>query len=889
MKFGKRIFALLLAGSLLSTATPAQTLNLPAEIEIDVLDFETLDDVATKYKTEYYNLVNSDDRLIQRVDFLAKEMDVEGSVTIDIPEDIAKVVRFFEDLKITGSMAKNLKVSVINPEGKKFAWKGSTSGTNDSTTMTMDTSNLDSAGIGLENPLLVVGDDSEPIYKGYKLLLEGTGSLKNIFLFTDKGVSENYDVSTWSILGEDKPILDISVDVDITKMLNIDGETKLDENKFKRIHMGSGPTNSLSSSTISSATNDLTSSIPLSEYGFFPGRGTIQFSVLEKYNGIHADINKPGYTNMAETKKDNPPSQGSLDLMNRLYPFTGEDYVITYDMWPSWTWEDPKVNAGKGTPALEHFDAAAQLSADMLKQVDEKFLGYGPKYIEVKNESSLRSEWAYHVSDGANSWEYLADFHNKVADAIKKVDPTTEVGGPSTAYMALEESDFKRAKDLLTFMDNTKEHLDYYSHHFYESATLIQNGNGYNTNGYLDGRLEAAFSLFENHMYLTDNYKPILITETGTLHDGPEDVDFWKMLKNYNAYMIRYINMTDSVDMLVPYLYGVKTWMPHAETTLYKYERGGLGEPTQMMNYLDMWSDYAGVFVPVKSNQRRVTTHAVLQGDKLYVAVNNTNPNRLNIDLNIKLGDAEIVDVSRKHIYFELGDLVYEDVKVEDISNVPMRVEETSIFEITLNKAPEFEEATFRKTYYGDKTLVETGEAPAEFRIECPKEDIEASILRIHFGKAGEGFSEDMNINFNGFKTLIDLSHVDQTGRLLTYVDVNIPTQYIKKTNTLDVRLPEKGGRISNVELTNDYKSTVPDSVDTLDLSVQTAIAMWTRDSITQELTTSTEKETYAALELAIDYANEVNDYTFVTQQELEKAEEALERTMEMTKRLLIK
>ncbi|ONI45517.1 hypothetical protein AN641_03945 [Candidatus Epulonipiscioides gigas] len=894
-KNNKKFLALLLCGVIglgTNLQTQAQTLNLPAEVKLDLEHFETIDEVTQNYPTSYYQLVNSDDKRVQRVKILEEPMQVDGEVIIDLPVDIVKVLRFFGDLRVVGGVSSNLKLTVINPKGKTFEWGGGTFGNGENTTKYFKTNSITNAGIGIENPLLVTDDNGAPIYEGYKLKLTGNGTLKDIFLWEEQGLIDKYDVTAWSIIGEDKPIFDVAVNVDITKNLSMEGEIKLDENKYKRLHMGSGPISILEMSG-NTSTIDRTTSIPASEYGFYPGRGTIQFSyALEAKQGqqpkLQADKEKSGFTDYSYLDTVTQPNQTVLDRMNRLFPFSGEDYVITFNNWPSWMLENPAYNPANGTPAQEHFDAAAELSGVMVEKLNEKLLGNGPKYIEVKNESSLTKEWGYHTTDPENSWDILADFHNHIAVAVKEADPEALVGGPSTAHMALESSDFSKSFELLEFMDNTKGYMDFYSHHFYEAEAVVLNEEGNNTSGYADGRLEAIFSLFENHMFLTDNEKPILITEQGTLYDGGTDRDYWIKLKNYNTYMVKFMNMTDTVEMMVPYLYGVKSWVPNAKDTLYIYEGGSkLGEQTPMINYLDMWDKYAGAFVPVESNQSRVNTHAVLQGNKLYVAVNNMNPNRINIDLNIDTGDAKIVDVTRKHTYLEFGELVHEEIPVDDLSIVPMRVEETSVFEITLDKAPEFKETLYRKSYYGDKTLVPTGNTPIEFTLTCDTKNLGNSTLRINFGKDKSGFKEDLLVNVNGYKVLVDLSHTDQLGRIYTYVDLKIPTDYIKKENVITVKLPEEGGRIGNIELINDYKQEAPVTLDTLELKTQDVKAMWLRDSIAQIPTTGANKEAYDALLLAIEYAKEVCEYSLVTAEEITKATDALVKTTELVERTI--
>ena len=62
----------------------------------------------------------------------------------------------------------------------------------------------------------------------------------------------------------------------------------------------------------------------------------------------------------------------------------------------------------------------------------------------------------------------LEKFHNRVAKAIHSRSPKTMVGGPSSAWMQVQVSDFGLYRNQVRFMDLTRDRLDFYSHHFYE-------------------------------------------------------------------------------------------------------------------------------------------------------------------------------------------------------------------------------------------------------------------------------------------------------------------------------------------------------------------------------------------------------------------------------------
>jgi len=116
--------------------------------------------------------------------------------------------------------------------------------------------------------------------------------------------------------------------------------------------------------------------------------------------------------------------------------------------------------------------------------------------------------------------------------------PGTKVGGPSSAWMQVQIKDFALYKSQRKFLDLTKGKLDFYSHHFYEDFNTIgvweRRGSTY-TN-YLTGCLEAILDMFRAHMHGTDNVRPILVTECGSLQPGRGPSDYWLRLRSWSAY-----------------------------------------------------------------------------------------------------------------------------------------------------------------------------------------------------------------------------------------------------------------------------------------------------------------------------------------------------------------
>lgn len=816
--------------------------KLPPNVAYDKKDFDTIPSLIKKYDDMNENRIGwlipaNGEKKLRKLNFLelngVDQIKIpEEGVEIELPEEITRVIRFFGNLRFDGSINKIYDMTIITPEGKEVPW-----GVNGGTWNDADTGfpvyyamqKMLNLTLPFRNPYTYVEQGKEVSYKGYKLKIRGEGSIKEMYLWEEQGLSLQYDITAYTVLGSDKPIVNSKVDVDATKNLSLNGTNKVDESDFKRYHVNSGPLDLADNSEEVNLINESYVRIQ-NEYGFLPGRGAVQFGLLSApEKQLPEDTTKPGYADYSLIYTKFAKNQVQIDKMNKLFPTVKGDYMVVMDKWPTYMNTNPKDNAF-GTPKLDCFDAAAELAGKNAWALTSKFgEEYAPKYFEVKNEPTIPTEWTYHSTDPTKSWDYLADFHNRVAKEIKEQSPTTLVGGPCSAFMYLEKKNFADAYNQIKLIDATKDNLDFYSHHLYENNHLITRDMDTNPDGFLSGRFEAVFGLLGNHMENTDAFKPIMISEEGNYNTGNSEIDFFIKLKSYNGYMLRFLSQADKVKMVVPYLYPLINWRPDAANSFFKYndDRTAIAGENPVIAYVDMWKDYRGMFIPSSTDNDTIYTMSALDGNKIYVAYENTNNQRANLNLNVNTGDAKITKVTRKHCYLEEGKLVYENVDVDDISNIYTRVEETGVIEIELDKVPEFTETTLRKEIYGNELLLDTGKE-ANFTIdECETKDLSSSILRVCYGRSGKGFNSTMTVNINGKEYTKDLSDTNKSGDLLTYADFEVPTELIKETNNVTVLIPEgaetdaKGnpiyvGKISNVELINDYHAAAPQKgVDT--------------------------------------------------------------------------
>ena len=172
------------------------------------------------------------------------------------------------------------------------------------------------------------------------------------------------------------------------------------------------------------------------ERNFLPGRQIMKFqpALVKGYSKKQPKLtesrNKPGAADLTFLKRFDNSSQA----VKAIEPFRDIQYAMCFNDYPEFM---SVKNVGRGTPLIEHFDDAAELAAAYIEdQIRDG--GRTASYWEVKNESTIKSEWDYHWKKEHDSWALMAEFHNRVADAVHQRNLNTKIGGPSSAWMQVQ-------------------------------------------------------------------------------------------------------------------------------------------------------------------------------------------------------------------------------------------------------------------------------------------------------------------------------------------------------------------------------------------------------------------------------------------------------------------
>jgi agarase len=617
-----------------------------------------------------------------------------------------------------------------------------------------------------------------------------TCRIDDLAFIAQKAIPPAFDTIPYRDLGSEFPRERVEILVDTEHELSIGGSTDLHRDRWFRMHETPGVV-------------DQSFEKWAAERNFLPGRGAMKFKpgltrAWGNWKPLTERADKPGAADLSffDQYDAGKRQRGTINL------FKTKPYAMCFNDWPNFM-SVPLV--GRGTPKPEYFDDAAELAAAYVEEQIEDG-GYTAAWWEVKNESSVQSEWAHHwkESQGIDGWGLLAEFHNKVADAIHKKAPDIKVGGPSSAYMQVQVKDFTIFKNQRRFIDETRGHIDFFSHHFYENALMLgaheRRGTGYSN--YLLGRYEAILDMLRAHMHKADNVLPILITETGSLQNGRLPSDNWLRLLAWNAYLTKSMQRPDQIEMFVPFVFLHMSWNPMSGDAAFTPKHGKRSrkiedfEKTTIANYFELWRDFDGRRLPVSFNRDWLDVIAIHDGERISLAVTNMGGRQIAVDLSQV---ADVASATQTRLNYHKGEVVFEAEHAVDAAAVPVDVNETTVIRLALAKPLKPTKSLEQERHYAAETAIKSDGSAQSFAIKVKSpQDIASAKLII--GAHRRGLTEPLKVTLNGEPIEIDMGDASEFTEFFAPLDASIPVSLLKDNNVIKVAA-QKGATITSVQL----------------------------------------------------------------------------------------
>lgn len=627
----------------------------------------------------------------------------------------------------------------------------------------------------------------------------GTSATINEVTFNSQGkLSENFDDIPYRNLGAEFPREKVKIQINTGRELSLEGHIDLERDKFCRYYAAPGHVHPSFEKWAA-------------ERNFLPGRQILKFqpALVKGYSPnqpkLKEDNNRKGAADLTFFERYEDTSSTIDEFRNIKYAMCFNDYPEFMSI--------PKV--GRGTPLVEHFDDAAQLAAAFIaNQIQDR--GRSANYWEVKNESTIKAEWDYHWNQNFDSWALMADLHNKVADEVHKTSPDIMVGGPSSAWMQVQVKDFSLYQNQVKFMDLTKGHVDFYSHHFYEDFGTLgawERRQGKYTN-YLLGRMESILDMFRAHMKQTNNLRPILITECGSLQPGRGPSDYWLRLRSYSAYMHKLMKRPEQIELAVPFVFLSIPWNPNSGNAAFIPREGESNyaprtqcDPTPITHFFELWRDFDGRRLPTVFDRKFLDVTAVHQNDRIQLAITNMGGRRVLLNIEDLTGPIPVKAISQKRMYYRDGEVVYEELTHESGDAIPVDVEETTI--VSLNLKSEIQPAPLpliRENWFAAGTAIKSNPGSGnEFLISVNHSSkersskIESATLHIGVQREG-GLGGPISGSINGSTFQSKSEWADQMNHLFGTIQVPLDTNTIRPDNKIFISGRE-GLTITSVHL----------------------------------------------------------------------------------------
>tara|TARA_R110002049_G_scaffold182485_2_gene350296 strand:+ start:20773 stop:23139 length:2367 start_codon:yes stop_codon:yes gene_type:complete len=622
-----------------------------------------------------------------------------------------------------------------------------------------------------------------------------TCRIDDLVFIAQKQIPSEFDTIPYRDLGSELPRERVEIAIDVDHELSVGGTSDLLRSRWFRMHETPGVV-------------DQSFERWALDRNFWPGRGAFKFNpaltrAWGNWKPLKERTDKPGAADLSFFDQ----YDAGVRHRKTIEEFKKEPFAYCFNDWPDFM-SVPLV--GRGTPEPEYFDNAAELAAAYVED-QIKDGGFTSKWWEVKNESSVQSEWAHHWKEnqGIDGWGLLADFHNRVADAVHARAPDVKVGGPSSAYMQLQVKDFALYRDQARFIEETRGHIDFFSHHFYENALMLgahhRRGQGYSN--YLLGRYEAILDMLRAHMHKVDNVLPILITETGSLQNGRQPSDNWLRLMAWNAYLTKSMQRPDQIDLFVPFIFLHMSWNPNSGDAAFtpKLDRERHRtiddfERTTVSNYFELWRDFDGRRLPVQFSRDWLDVVAVHDGKRISLAVTNMGGRQIALDLSSvakRLGSAT---ASQVRLNYHDGAVVFQPEHRVDVAAVPVDVNETTVIRLALETPLSPSGTLNQKRWYAPETAIKSDGQPANFDVGLEQADrIKSAKLVIGVHRRG-GVTEPLVVKVNGTRVDVDMGDANEFTEFFAPLDAAVPAAILKSNNKVEVQA-QNGTTITSVQL----------------------------------------------------------------------------------------
>ncbi len=625
------------------------------------------------------------------------------------------------------------------------------------------------------------------------------------------------------------PAQTIEVDIHVNVQHAVGGISTLDRKKFMTIH---------SSHTDREWTNDyrgegnftedlLTDFLVRNDVYFGRDTGYISWHLR---NNIGEDPAKSGWarvtgsndsiTHQGSTARNSYRQQVALhrweeradNIMAPQYTTFWPDGTRTNRGWALSQTDTPEEPLGSATGAfvgefLNHFYAnAIQVGRPL------------PKWVEVMNEP----DWPL-MDNGDTPARVVWEFHNAVANEIRKRNDEVQIGGYCTTFPDLEENNFQEwEEEWKLFIDLCGANMDFYALHFYDFPVF---GPGGNTQYWRKGsNLEATLDMIEHYSFLkVGEVKPFVISEYGAsthfyFNKPWSAYRDWLKVKSMISMMISFMDRPDQMLKTIPFIVCKGEWGRISETVPH-YSRlmRQANEPvsptgewvyTEVVKMWQLLADLKGTRIKIQSSDPDIQTDAYVEDYKAYVILNNLDEEARTLQLNLFEEYGNIIrSVRQKNLYWNGERIALDETSHPGgVFQVKLEPEGTVVLEYTFSSPVDVNHSSTEEKHYATSYFKPiTAEQPQQFAISgVSKGAYGEAVLRLGMGREHERSKKPI-VLFNDTPVDVPTDFMGHEGddRKLFFgqLDIPVPHSALEENNLVSVTFPDSGGFVTSVSL----------------------------------------------------------------------------------------
>lgn len=415
----------------------------------------------------------------------------------------------------------------------------------------------------------------------------------------------------------------------------------------------------------------------------------------------------------------------------------------------------------------------------------------------------------------------ICEYHKDLGKAIHAIPELSsiKVMGFASAFPEFEGNNFRTWEDRYKkFIDIAGEDVDVFSLHLYDGSGLNNKGgrrSGSNVEAILD--MVDAYSIIK-----LNEVKPIAITEYGRLvPDQPEWLND-NTTSNYdpvtNAQAVRsqihmvmsFMEREDHLETAIPFNVNTRNTSSRFSKSSIWVNNGGTIEASQRMFFYKILKDLKGDRVRINSSNLDVQTQAFVEGNQLFVMLNNLNDSPQTVALNyVDLKDVESVDIKRLKLFSDKIPELTTTNETNSPSSLTLEYGETVVLKYNFNEPIIFNNKIDTKKYFATTYLQDiTANTNTTFSFQGINKGLGFgnATLRIGLGRShGKSLSPTVKVNGNDITYSGDvIKGYDQNNRKQFFGLLEIPVGLDVLNggvNTVEVKFNDGGGQISSMAL----------------------------------------------------------------------------------------